>query len=399
VIAVARNVNVFGSGGGKPIAHVDDGEVLERREDTPLRMLTSDGVFETYPVRIRTPHGVVEGYVPVEREQVGRGLGLFVGERSPILGRSAPIGTAHRGAFVPLVRFEADMAVVALPPFKTEGRIPRAALTAAGLPAPDPRPAEMPLENRNLTMKVDGDTIVTVCSEPIALGEVRGNDVLVSQTVPGIEIAGLAQGEGTACRPRAIVQDSRKPTPPVPDGWVVPSPEPRGPFARSRDLYRVNRDEPVEGVCSKWSVQLRGKQARLTTTFLAKTLFTNELLRTTDTYLLDGSPSLAATPSTVMLELESTVTRDMHGKKPEGFGEGVSLCVWTISVVGETPDGITVLDPSPGEPIVAYNPADADVWYTRKDTCERAATAERAAAAQRPKPLARLLAPASRGGC
>jgi hypothetical protein len=114
----------------------------------------------------------------------------------------------------------------------------------------------------------------------------------------------------------------------------------------------------------------------------------------TMTYRVEGATPSLSVPTELTLPLVSTVTR-RRGLLVANRGEGIALCGdWTVAVVDETADGVVVIDGPHGAAIVAYHPADAVVWYTRKDACERAL-----APAKGPSPVAKWMLPPRAAGC
>jgi hypothetical protein len=414
VVAIARDVDVFGPSGGRPVAHVDEARVLERRE-APVRFGTDHGVIDAYFVRLETPSGIVEGYASVEETRPRRGVGLFVAHATPIVaGDGRPVGTAHRGAFLPLVRFDRDVAQVALPPFGATGRVARASLTVDE-PIPEAQTSTAGVrivENRQMPLLTGAGPVVTTCAERIVIGVDDHGAPRASQTVAGIEITGRAEDPGVACPPRVVQAVQGQPPPTVPAGWVAFKAAAVTALTRSHDFFRIERDEDSgERVCKRWSFRRDGRGAHLTEKVTWSTGFLTEgqgaapPFRRTTTYGVAGQPSLSVAPSVLTLPLESSTTLDRNGKIPAGFGEGIALCGdWTVTLVGETPDGLLLLDSARvggigGVTLVAYHPADVDVWYTRREACENAVADERNASASLSVVAARLIAPARHSGC
>jgi hypothetical protein len=102
-IAVARDIELYAAPYGSPhVGHVVDADVLEWR---------TDGF-----VRVRTGAGELAGYPPPERApRIGKGIGLFAARDVAIMGPDGRrLGTAHRGAFLPLARIDDAAAEVRL---------------------------------------------------------------------------------------------------------------------------------------------------------------------------------------------------------------------------------------------------------------------------------------------
>jgi hypothetical protein len=147
-------------------------------------------------------------------------------------------------------------------------------------------------------------------------------------------------------------------TPPLPAAWTTAHETKLTALTRSRDFYRITRDGRTrDAVCSLWSFRRHGPKATLTTTY-------------SEAPILDDSGPV-----------HTTVTYEV-GVGPNAHG---------APVVGETPEGLEVLDPSPGSPVLAYDPADRDIWYTAKTGCERALRAERDEFSSLPPAAAKLL--------
>jgi hypothetical protein len=341
-----------------------------------------EGLLEGYRVRLRTSAGEVEGYVGIENARPLRGIGLYATRDAPILAADgASIGVAHRGAFVPLVSFHGDVAEVALPPFRINGLIARAALGVKKAAPPEPLLYARAIENRVLSVANGAGSVATICTEPVAIRGERAEGVEVAQSVAGIELVGVARDNGEACRPRVLAKGR------APEGWAVPKADARiTAFASSRDFYRLDSDAAT---CTTWS--FRRPRRELVVTFPWMPPLSGP--RTIVTYEVRGAAPLLPAPTALTLPVVSSITKDERGAPAAGVGEGIALCGdWTVTVVDETAEGLVVLDGVGAEAVSAYHPADVDVWYTHREACERTVLH----ASDR---VAKMMLPARHGGC
>jgi hypothetical protein len=360
-IAVARQIDVYEKPWGSPfVARALDLDVLEWREDGYVRLRAEGRVLEGYSTGLRT------------RPEVARGVGLFVDVETAITGdRGESIGKAHRGAFLPLVRIDGDVAIVALPPFDLTGRVPRSALTTTRFAHAERRDYARSVENRRVAIEVGQRRVVTSCDAPVGIEEKSGG-AEAAQSIEGIEVIGRALSSGTPCTPRVITfgLDDR-PERPIPPGWRVPKGRTSF-FAMSRDLHSVVRDDGAP-ICASWKYDRAGRSFTFTEAFRPP-LYEELQLSETRSYRAEGAMPVLDMPSSLELVFLRSVRRDAKGRvvgRLPGEGEGIALCGNpTFLVVDEQPDGLVVLRTRHSK-IAAYHPDDAIVWYTRRESCER----------------------------
>lgn len=370
-VAVALDVDVFGPDGGAPIGHVDRGLVVERREgEVRMAMATSSLLVGEY-VRIQSGATTLEGVVPLERTKPGHGIGLFATADTPVTAASGkPLGSLARGAFVPVVRFDGDAAVVALAPFRVEGRVPRSALgfDRSGPPREESLPRK--IENRELAVETAAGRVVTLCHAPVFPVSEAGSRVRVKQTVLGVTVEGDASDVGTACRPRVVAR-RKNPDPKVPEGWTALPKTPIATFGSDRALFRIDTWSETPS-CQKMAFHRR-PSPRIVIVRKQSTLLEDVPYVDTTTYAVSGAGPRLPGPTVLTLPWLSTVNRDLKGGPVKGIGEGIALCgEWTVLAVDETKEGLRVLDGVSDADIVAFHPADAELWYTDAAACERA---------------------------
>jgi hypothetical protein len=381
VVAVARDIEIYEAVWGSPhVGHVADGDVLEWREDGFLRVRTEAGELHGYSVRPRTA-------------RVGRGVGLFAARDVEIRTKDGrALGTARRGAFLPLVRFAGAYVEVSLPPWEISGLVDRDGLTATRGPSPQPPRYPDYVENEELTF--GPANLVTRCEEPIGAREDADGKLHAAQAVAGIELEGPATGSHTKCRPRTVASRVDG-DPPVPPGFRAPGPFPSKAFAASHDFFRLASDAASSAApdCETWSFHRTATGGTISWTFtstspLMEAVGGPKRLHYTNVDEVRGAAAILRGPTELELYPLRTIRKNDRGEivgRLPGEGEAVSLNGWpTYLLVGESPDGPLMLSHGDRR-LVAYHPDDVEVWYTRRDACERAA-----AAARGPSEAARL---------
>lgn len=377
-LAVALDLEIYDAPyGNNLIARVARGEVLELRPD--------------HFVRVRTEKGDVTGYsVPPSRQVAPRrprGLGLYVERETPLfeVEGGATIGTVYPGTFLPLLRFEGSMAEVELPPFEITARLSRSALAVTppkGSPALRTYPRT--IENRTLSiaLRPGGKAITTSCKAPIGILEV--SPLRVAQEVEGIEIVGTAAIGGVHSCDARTMEDNQAVVPP---GFQKLAPLRITALAASRELFHVVPKVDESGfACKARSFVRRGDTAVLVEKFESDWDALGEALGhpkkakfiTTITYRLGRVPTVITRPMQFILDDSTSVTRDDRGNIDRTSGEGVGGDVATFTLLGETADGLVILD-GLHERATAYHRDDARTWYFRRDACERALAEDRQA--------------------
>lgn len=390
-IAAARDLDLYDRPGGTLLAHLDEAFVLSSK---------TNGL-----VRVKGPTGVLEGYAaPAETNaKTRRGVGLFVAKPTPIEAEvdEFPLGTAYPGAFLPLLRFEGEMAVVALTPFGLAGRVSRAALTPQPVASASVPSYPLQVNNREIGIRVGKLRVVSQCTSPVAVIAERPDGIEVAQTVDGVQLVGRAEDAGTMCRPRVIdPQKDGLATKPIPSGWQTPAPFHTSLFAKSRDFYYATRDDYGKAECRKLSFQRHGHHTTLSSTFTGSPFAPlglgaeGEAVTETTTYDIEGALPMIEKPTLLQLANSRSVRRKAKGGPVnDGVGEGDGGCsepyYW---LVGATADRVLVLaDVSDAS---AYHPDDAITWYTQPEACEQAISA-----AKGTDKLAQFLLPVQSHGC
>jgi hypothetical protein len=362
VVAVARDIEVYEAPWGSPhVAHVDDADVLEWREDG----------F----VRIALPSGEIHGYSVPPHARVGRGVGLFVVRDVRIVGpRGLAIGTAHAGAFLPLVRMQGDDVEVELPPFEVTGRVPRTEVSTRRAEPAGARYAES-IDNHHASIDTGDGHAKATCDVPLGIFGEGPHGLRVAQTVGGIELEGVALDGIWSCPPRTIGRDARGRSPSLPPGFRTLEPFRTTLLSSSREFFRIRTGDGTP-TCEPSSFSRSGKaKPTLRTTYAYRDLLDpTRTLRETMTYEVTGAPPVITHATEIELVWRSSVRRDERGAfVPErpGEGQGVGGADPSYLVVGERPDALVVIAGA-DDHIVAYHPDDVSLWYTKKESCETA---------------------------
>jgi len=366
LVTIARGIDLYEAPHGSPlVAHVDHGEVLERRPDGLLRIWTRERTVQGYPARVESGGG--------------RGVGLFAQRDTPIMTGGSTIGTAFRGTFLPLLRIDGDMAEVEIGPGDLHGWVAKAAVgPTAVAPAPRaPRTARR-IENHELRIKLVNGEITSACDIPVSVLEESETRAQVAYERAGIELLGSVVQRGEACTPRVALRRTGQADPAVPPGFTAPAPFQSKALTRARDVWMLEAaDTGVGLVCTRWSYQPRPpRDGAISVTRTTAMPFGGPTVQETASYLVKGASLPITAPTVLELEPAGLVRRDRQGRVvPSKGGEGIGLCGNRhATVVGETAEGLVTLPGISGDrgSLLGYHPDDVDVWYTDQAGCQRA---------------------------
>ena len=355
VLAVARNLVLVGP----------NHDVLDSIQHAEVVGRGAGGVL-----RVRLPTGaIVEGTVQTGDEAGRRppwGVGLYVAEDTPLLdGVGQRVGTAHRGAFVPIVRETVGFVEIELHDFSQTGGVYVAleALTDRDPGQPAPEHWERSVEHRSFDVVAGTQSFATACSAPVGLLGDVGARAKVAQAVAGLELEGLVRGRGESCGARMAYAGEE-----VAVGLRPVGPFPVRAFDRPRDFWLREEDGAAVGAaqCGRVRHLVSGGRHlfRNRTTYGGAGAEQTVVERT---LALDGVSGSITAPT----EIGAPTVSKRIIRQPAGQGHGIALCGWPhYTVVGQTEDAVILVPERQRNPVVAYHPGDALLWYTSRAACE-----------------------------
>lgn len=356
ILAIARNVVLVGRN-HDVFTTLEHAEVVGRGDGGVLRA--------------RLPTGaVVEGTVQTGDDAWQRppgpwGVGLYVAEDTPLLdGVGHRLGTAHRGAFVPIVRETVGFVELDLHDFSRAGGfyVAQGALTDRDPGKPAPAHWERSVEHRSFDVLAGTQSFSTACSAPVGLLGDVGEQAKVAQAVGGFELEGLVRGRGRSCGARVAYAGDE-----VPEGLRPVGPFPARAFDRPRDFWLRSEDGVAVGAaqCERVHHFVSG----------GRHLFRNRATygEGADQTIVERTVELEGVAGSISApaEISTPTVSERIIRQPPGRGEGIALCGWPhYTVVGQTADAVILLPERQRKPVVAYHPADVRLWYTNRAACE-----------------------------